>query len=976
MKKIYYEEILNNISFQSLPAEWRNFDFLHFSDSKKLFTHQTQALENFTKILYLYYSDDELTTNVERNEKLREELLKYGVDISSLDIQKYQRPIDETRERVSDDFSLLNEFYPAESNDSGKTVISIENFINRAAFWMATGSGKTYVIIKAIELIDYLQRKKLIPEKKLLLILPSPEVIRQFQRDIDEFNLGRDRPIRVSTLKKYEEEENNWLAFDEINVYYSRLDLLSNERKENEIDFKDYENNGNWYVFLDEAHIGEKGNSKRQDYVSIMSRSGFLFNFSATFADNIDFITTAYNFNLKKLITSNYGKNIYLCDSNFKFDNQKDELSNQEKQKQILKSLIIFSVIDQEKVTEYYHHPLMVTLVNTVNTDDSDLLMFFKKLEEVATNTVDRELFLEAIEELKNDFTNDQYVFNSSRLDTNYLKQRLREISVEEILLSVFNSNTHGRIEIINGEEGKELALKLETSDSPFALIRIGDSSKFAKESLGENYVITDRYVNTSYFEELNNRDEIKVLIGSRSFYQGWDTNRPNVMNFINIGTKNAERYVLQSIGRGIRIEPEKGIRKRKDQSDPEKNQLLETLFIFATDKKGVTSVLDTLEGQETDDTPFIYDLDRDLFRVRNEGIPLLVPKYKKNKNGDIRKYGKFNINDSAFNLLKSYFNAFSKNLFIIKYNITEDTYKILENSINNDYNSLFVKNEQLNYQNIGNLMLKIISHISVGQQRLDRIDTIDSNDIRHYRHISLINLKQTEIKQLIKEIRKVAMYPKNSLDSYLESFRKGEIDDDALQHIIEEKNYSSNKGTFQIDDDIEIVNLMEHYYAPLIYSNNEKVEHFKNIINVDSEVSFVKSLIEYLNENTIDNRWMFSKIVENFDNIFIPYFAKSENRYKNFYPDFIFWVQDFDDNYKIIFVDPKGTKHSDYIQKIEGFKDVFEKSDRSIDMEYNDKGTKMNVSFELKMVTDNINEVPSSLEDYWIQKDDFSFLD
>lgn len=44
--------------------------------------------------------------------------------------------------------------------------------------------------------------------------------------------------------------------------------------------------------------------------------------------------------------------------------------------------------------------------------------------------------------------------------------------------------------------------------------------------------------------------------------------------------------------------------------------------------------------------------------------------------------------------------------------------------------------------------------------------------------------------------------------------------------------------------------------------------------------------------------------------------------------------------------------------------------------MEYNDKGTKMNVSFELKMVTDNINEVPSSLEDYWIQKDDFSFLD
>ena len=50
--------------------------------------------------------------------------------------------------------------------------------------------------------------------------------------------------------------------------------------------------------------------------------------------------------------------------------------------------------------------------------------------------------------------------------------------------------------------------------------------------------------------------------MGSRSFYEGWDSNRPNIINFINIGGRDAKKYVLQAIGRGVRIEPYKGKRK------------------------------------------------------------------------------------------------------------------------------------------------------------------------------------------------------------------------------------------------------------------------------------------------------------------------------------------------------------------------------------------------------------------------------
>ena len=57
------------------------------------------------------------------------------------------------------------------------------------------------------------------------------------------------------------------------------------------------------------------------------------------------------------------------------------------------------------------------------------------------------------------------------------------------------------------------------------------------------------------------------MLLGSRSFYEGWDSNRPNVINMINIGKQDAKKFVLQGIGRGIRIEPLQGERKRLFQN-------------------------------------------------------------------------------------------------------------------------------------------------------------------------------------------------------------------------------------------------------------------------------------------------------------------------------------------------------------------------------------------------------------------------
>ena len=73
----------------------------------------------------------------------------------------------------------------------------------------------------------------------------------------------------------------------------------------------------------------------------------------------------------------------------------------------------------------------------------------------------------------------------------------------------------------------------------------------------------------------------------------------------------------------------------------------------------------------------------------------------------------------------------------------------------------------------------------------------------------------------------------------------------------------------------------------------------------------------------------MFSIVIENTDALYIPYFDPSANKHRKFYPDFVFWIQE-EDKYRIVFVDLKGRSFSNYIFKIEGYKELFWKMKES----------------------------------------------
>jgi len=207
----------------------------------------------------------------------------------------------------------------------------------------------------------------------------------------------------------------------------------------------------------------------------------------------------------------------------------------------------------------------------------------------------------------------------------------------------LFTSQSTGTVEVVQIPQNRqELLFKLKSGDRPFALMKIGDITQWLKEKL-EGYEVVERFEDESGFARLNEDEDINILMGSRAFYEGWDSNRPNVIAFINIGKgEEAQKFVLQSIGRGVRIEPFNNVRRRLEvlyiNSQIDKTIYkqvaawitpIESLFVFGTKANNLKTILQTLREQREEEENL-----GDLFEINPEveGKLLLVPEYEESE--------------------------------------------------------------------------------------------------------------------------------------------------------------------------------------------------------------------------------------------------------------------------------------------------------------------------------------------------------
>ena len=933
--KLILKQIVENIDSERLENNWRDFDFENFSKDKKLYSFQKFALENVLKVLWFYYEkdfdfkkDEELNVNEKRKEKLFREYLDYGLKQNEVD-----HPYKEEAKN-----KFIFDYFPLENQR-----ISFKHFINRAGFWMATGSGKTLVIIKLIELLRELIKREEIPDYDILFLTYREDLIEQFKKHLEEYNEGRENKILVYDLKDYEKVKKNNL-FKENFVFYYRSDLFSDEEKEKVVDFRNYFNDGKWYIILDEAHKGDKEDSKRQHIFSILSKNGFLFNFSATFDDIRDLVTTCFEYNLSTFIENGYGKKIYI--SEYEARAFRDELSEKDKLKVILRASLLLTFIKKNleeirKVNKnYYHNPLMMVLVNSVNSEIADLKIFFDHLRIIAKGDFDKSLIEDCKEELKKEFENKQKLDIPEENEIKINFDVLRELTYEDILFYIFNSNVPGEIEISYNPSVKgEVAFKLKTSDSHFALMKTGDMPKWLKETLNR-FSVNHTFEDEKFFQKINSDDSpINILLGSRVFYEGWDSNRPNIILFINIGVGNeARKFVLQSIGRGVRIEPIKNERKRilyikeKVGEDIFRKikkfvDSIETLFIFGTNKNVIEKIIkEVSEFKKTVFRGRSISLFKNTERI--ESNPLLIPKYKLSERQVFEEKIRFGIAEKDFELLREY-NSFIEDdrILVANYDIEPKIVKFFRNSLGESLeNSKYYKKFEVERKNI-DIVLKDLFRFW-------------STKFEEFKEFS-------ELRDEIKHFEKVIIE-----EAKFEGFNK----------ILEA--FKNTKMSLPFGD-LELKYIINHYYLPLIVSNDEKVDYIKHIIKAKSEVDFIRKLENYLaKENNKFNEfdwWMFSKIDESLDEVYIPYYDYEDNTLKKFKPDFIFWLCK-GTKYYILFIDPKSRTYTDYEHKVDWYKRLFEKDSKPKTFQFQN----YKIQVILSLYCDDKNRLSEGYKKYW----------
>lgn len=933
MAKIVLEKLVKD-NPSSLPEFFKNLDKETFGIDWKLHDYQQSALKHALNTLYYFFHQKEHLCNhyqTQTNEDWKKQI-SYANDSSH--------------------FGLLGQYYKVEDNQ-----IPYTEFLNRASLWMATGSGKTLVLIKLIEFLHQLATYDHIPKNDILILAPKPEILNQIKEHIEVFNKNSSVKINLKDLREFEKSKHIQTSLyepDGITVFYYRSDNITDVDKTEQLSYKTVLNSGKWYVLLDEAHKGDKEDSIRQAYYSILAHKGFIFSFSATFTDTVDIVTTAYNFNLKKFIETGYGKHITISGQEYKnWNKNKGDFSETEKTEMVVKSLLVLTAIKKE--AEYikthhpdlYHNPLLITIANEVNTVDAELKLFFKQLAVVASGNYDIE---KAKEVLSSDLIiHKTYQFNTAEIPSSFI-QIIENISKEDILKYVFNASSFGKIEytrILNNS--REIAFRLKTAEAGqhFCLLVASDATKWSDNVL-DNYEYTETPLTKSYFKEINSQNSgINILLGSRIFTEGWDSNRPNVVNFINIGVdEGAQKFVLQAIGRGVRIQPVSGIRKRLDYIvNPEetetlsrcidikakadilkRNLPLESLFLFATKKEVIKNITENLSREkDADDWKIVKHISKTVIPQE-----LLIPKYEE----VIAEIPAYSINRDEYNDLLEFvgISAGVQDKIVLMQspiNVSKTLVTTLE-KIRVETNFNFSVSRSIR-KPIDNLLL-LNQHFNQKPKRLKSFEPV-LTEINHFDKIEVANLPDNELElleQAINDSIKGSKSEYNSVIDIVAAYTAKKLNDQQLQEQLDlfnskdkPNNYSYNGLKLELNTDF----LVEHYYNPIILTSEAHKQLFKHIVWVPSEVEFLKKLQENRDKLEKYDWWYFSKIDQTTDDVSIPYYDTREQEYRNFFPDFVFWLKPKDSDKLIIkFIDPKGnvvgTGNAE--DKAKGYENIF----------------------------------------------------
>ena len=482
--------------------------------------------------------------------------------------------------------------------------------LEKLAFWMATGAGKT--LIMHINYHQYLHYCKEALDH-VVLITPNEGLSEQHLRELENSDIRCQR-FNV---------EGNRLARAHNAMQVIEITKLVEEKTSEGVSVPVEAFEGNNLIFVDEGHKGSGGEAWRK-YREGLAKTGFTFEYSATFgqalaaANNADLVeeygkAIAFDYSYRYFYGDGYGKD-------FRIINVRDDGETQT-EPLLLGNLLSFYeqrlyFKQKSDVMRAYglDSPLWAFVgsrVNAVYTEHhqkrSDILNVLRFLHRFLKNEGD--WAIHTIEKILNgnsglsDENGTDVFYNRF----NYLKEFNEKAAqiYAGILNEVFHTETSGGLHLYDVRNAQgEIGLKTTSGSEYFGVIYIGDTPAFKKLVENDDAGITtesEDVFTESLFSAINNlASSINILIGAKKFIEGWDSWRVTAMGLLNVG-RNEGSQIIQLFGRGVRLRGKNMSLKRSaalDGEHPRNLSLLETLNIFAVRANFMTEFREYLKRE------------------------------------------------------------------------------------------------------------------------------------------------------------------------------------------------------------------------------------------------------------------------------------------------------------------------------------------------------------------------------------------
>ena len=434
--------------------------------------------------------------------------------------------------------------------------------LNKVAFWMATGSGKTLLmhahVLRYLELLEVYGREREL--NRIILLTPNEGLSRQHLREFEAAGI----PAQIF-------DKNASGLFTGQTVDILEVTKLKDEMGDTTVAVDAFE--GNNLVLVDEGHRGVatgKGGAWMRHRESLCEK-GFSFEYSATFGQavkgsasaqkdlaNAYARSTLFDYSYRWFYNDGFGKD-------YRILNLEDDSDAEWRKLYLTACLLVFFqqqrlYREQESTLRRFNleRPLWVFVGGSVTKslsqrEASDVVTILRFLADYVS---DRQAGVRRIREvLEERFGNPQqqelFAGRFAHLRDSGLSP---EQVFDETLGVLFNAPNGGALHVENlkGAAG-EVALRVGDND-PFGVVNVGDDAKLAKLCEQHGLDVAEREFADSLFHDLANpQSTVNLLVGSRKFTEGWNSWRVSTMGLMHIG-KQEGAQIIQLFGRGVRL--------------------------------------------------------------------------------------------------------------------------------------------------------------------------------------------------------------------------------------------------------------------------------------------------------------------------------------------------------------------------------------------------------------------------------------